>query len=127
LHQFGSADNRQFSVDTRHANFQSDTVAGSTVLSLHAFGTESVALVRWQPGVRRERTGLPGGEEILVLEGLFEDEHGVYPAGTWVRNPPDWKGAAFSTDGCFMHRKTGHLPAEKQIGSSARQGRSQPQ
>lgn len=28
-----------------------------------------------------------GGEEFLVLEGLFLDEHGRYPAGTYVRNP----------------------------------------
>ncbi|MEL6375493.1 MAG: cupin domain-containing protein, partial [Pseudomonadota bacterium] len=24
----------------------------------------------------------------LVLEGVFADEHGAYPAGTYVRNPP---------------------------------------
>ena len=30
----------------------------------------------------------PYGEEILVLEGVFSDEHGDYPAGTYLRNPP---------------------------------------
>ncbi|MEM8564444.1 MAG: cupin domain-containing protein, partial [Pseudomonadota bacterium] len=29
-----------------------------------------------------------GGEEYLVLEGVFQDEHGDFPAGTYVRNPP---------------------------------------
>lgn len=28
-----------------------------------------------------------GGEEILVLEGLFQDEAGDHPAGTWLHNP----------------------------------------
>ena len=28
-----------------------------------------------------------GGEEILVLDGTFIDEDGVYPAGTYLRNP----------------------------------------
>jgi hypothetical protein len=29
----------------------------------------------------------PGGEEILVLEGVFRDENGEYPAGSWLCNP----------------------------------------
>jgi anti-sigma factor ChrR (cupin superfamily) len=29
-----------------------------------------------------------GGEEFLVLDGVFQDEHGDLPAGTYVRNPP---------------------------------------
>ena len=29
-----------------------------------------------------------GGEEFLVLEGLFGDEHGDYPVGTYMQ--PDW-------------------------------------
>src|SRR5581483_9595786 len=28
------------------------------------------------------------GEEFLVLSGIFSDEHGDYPTGTYVRNPP---------------------------------------
>ena len=30
-----------------------------------------------------------GGEEFLVLDGVFQDEHGDYPTGTYVRNPTD--------------------------------------
>lgn len=29
-----------------------------------------------------------GGEEILVLDGVFQDEHGDFPAGSYIRNPP---------------------------------------
>ncbi|WP_186402450.1 cupin domain-containing protein [Sphingopyxis sp. P1IMeth2] len=28
-----------------------------------------------------------GGEEMLVLEDIFEDEHKIYPAGSWIRSP----------------------------------------
>ena len=28
-----------------------------------------------------------GGEEIFVLEGVFGDEHGTYPAGSYISNP----------------------------------------
>ncbi len=37
-----------------------------------------------------------GGEEFIVLEGVFQDEHGDFPAGTYVRNPPRQKCAAQS-------------------------------
>lgn len=29
-----------------------------------------------------------GGEEFLVLDGVFQDEQGDFPAGSYVRNPP---------------------------------------
>ena len=29
-----------------------------------------------------------GGEEFIVLEGVFQDEHGDFPAGSYIRNPP---------------------------------------
>jgi len=38
-------------------------------------------------GVTRRMLDRVGGEEILVLEGLFRDEEGEYPEGTWLRNP----------------------------------------
>jgi hypothetical protein len=50
-----------------------------------------------------------GGQEVFVLEGVWEDEHGRYPAGTWVRNPPDFAQAGRSPEGCLLYVKTGHL------------------
>lgn len=29
-----------------------------------------------------------GGEELIVLDGVFSDEHGDFPAGSYIRNPP---------------------------------------
>ena len=64
-------------------------------------------------GSRIRRHGQPGGEEILVLEGLFQDEYGEYPAGTWLRNPRWSRHAPFTgPDGALIYVKTGHLGAE---------------
>jgi anti-sigma factor ChrR (cupin superfamily) len=49
------------------------------------------------------------GEEFFVLEGLFEDEHGQYPAGTWLRSPHMSAHKPFSVEGCTIFVKTGHL------------------
>lgn len=46
-----------------------------------------------------------GGEEFLVLDGVFEDEHGQYPAGTYVRNPPTSQHTPSSTKGCIIFVK----------------------
>ncbi|MHA6195595.1 cupin domain-containing protein [Pseudomonas wadenswilerensis] len=62
----------------------------------------ATSLVRYAPGSRfsAHRHGL--GEEFVVLEGVFEDEHGRYPAGSYVRNPPGSEHAPGSVDGCMI-------------------------
>ena len=47
----------------------------------------------------------PQGEEFFVLEGVFSDEYGDYPKGTYVRNPPGSKHAPFSKEGCVIFVK----------------------
>lgn len=47
----------------------------------------ATSLVRYAPNSRFDRHLHGGGEEILVLEGVFADEHGTYPAGSYLRNP----------------------------------------
>ncbi len=44
----------------------------------------------------------PKGEEILVLDGVFSDENGDYPAGTYIRNPPGSSHSPFSDTGCEL-------------------------
>ena len=46
-----------------------------------------------------------GGEEFLVLEGVFQDEHGDFPAGCYVRNPPQSRHTPGSKPGCTMFVK----------------------
>ncbi len=60
----------------------------------------ATTLVRYGPGASFHGHDHPQGEEILVLGGVFSDEHGDYPAGTWLANPPGFAHAPFSRDGC---------------------------
>ena len=48
-------------------------------------------------------------EEIFVIDGVFEDEHGRYPSGTWIRSPHMSLHQPFSKEGCTIFVKTGHL------------------
>lgn len=70
----------------------------------------ATSLVRYAPGSRFNAHAHPGGEEFLVLEGIFEDEHGHYPAGSYVRNPPGSQHSPGSTEGCiiFVHLRQFH-------------------
>lgn len=48
----------------------------------------ATSIVRYAPGSKFAQHVHIGGEEFLVLEGVFQDADGDYPAGTYVRNPP---------------------------------------
>ena len=110
LWQMHPADQQRIVVHTSEGGWLPGLVPGLEVLPLHGFGSEHVALVRWAPGTRFQAHGHPGGEEILVLDGVFEDDHGRYPAGHWLRNPPGSVHRPWSEAGCTIWVKTGHLP-----------------
>lgn len=62
----------------------------------------ATSFVRYAP-----RSRFPGhdhalGEEFVVLDGEFGDEHGRYPPGTYVRNPPGSHHVPFSDPGCLI-------------------------
>jgi anti-sigma factor ChrR (cupin superfamily) len=111
LRQMHPEDQRQVVIHTGKEPWLPGLVEGLSVMPLHAFGSEQVALVRWAPGTEFHWHGHPGGEEILVLEGVFEDGEGTYPQGAWLRNPPGSQHRPWSRTGCTILVKTGHLPA----------------
>jgi anti-sigma factor ChrR (cupin superfamily) len=112
-HQFKAADTRRVVIDTRTARWRQGLVPGLTVLPLHEHEPEHVALVRWAPSTRFMPHRHWGGEEILVLDGVFEDEHGRYPKGTWLRSPHQSAHHPFTgPDGALIYVKTGHLAVE---------------
>jgi anti-sigma factor ChrR (cupin superfamily) len=103
-------DSERVVVDTRRARWRQGMVAGLSVLPLAEFGTTHTALVRWAPGTFFNPHRHYGGEEIFVIEGVFEDEHGRYPQGCWIRSPHLSQHQPFSREGCVILVKTGHLP-----------------
>ena len=110
LHQFAPDDTEQKVIDTRSADFLPGLVEGLSVLPLHSHPGENVALVKWEPGTVFNPHRHFGGEEILVLDGVFEDEHGRYPAGSWLRSPHGSQHTPFTgPEGALIYVKTGHL------------------
>jgi anti-sigma factor ChrR (cupin superfamily) len=65
----------------------------------------ATSIVRYAPGSSFNPHKHPLGEEILVLEGIFSDENGDYPSGSYIRNPPGSSHAPFSKDGCVLFVK----------------------
>ena len=44
----------------------------------------ATSIVRYAPGSAFSAHTHSGGEEYLVLDGVFQDEHGDFPTGTYV-------------------------------------------
>ncbi|MEX0339796.1 MAG: cupin domain-containing protein [Arenibacterium sp.] len=65
----------------------------------------ATSIVRYAPGSTFSAHTHTGGEEFIVLEGVFQDEHGDYPAGTYVRNPPTTQHTPRSDEGCTIFVK----------------------
>ncbi len=62
----------------------------------------ATTIVRFAPGHSFSPHTHGGGEEYVVLEGVFQDEHGDYPTGTYVRNPPTSRHTPSSDAGCTI-------------------------
>jgi len=112
LWQFAADDTEQLVIDTNQQSWRQGLVPGLTVLPLHEHNGVNTALVRWAPNTQFNRHLHVGGEEILVLEGVFSDEHGSYPAGSWLRNPRYSQHTPFTgAEGALIYVKVGHIDA----------------
>jgi anti-sigma factor ChrR (cupin superfamily) len=111
LHQFEEDDRRETNIDTKTNRWLPGMVPGLNVMPLHEHGIEHVALVKWDANTKFNPHQHWGGEEIFVLEGTFYDEHGSYPAGSWIRSPHLSQHKPYTKDdGALIYVKTGHLP-----------------
>lgn len=109
LHQFAPADTDAVRIDTRAAAWLPGQ-GGLQVMPLHNFEHEHVALVKWPSDEVFKPHRHFGGEEIFVLSGTFCDEHGEYPAGTWLRSPHLSQHHPFVHEETVIWVKAGHLP-----------------
>ena len=71
------------------------------------------SVVRYEPQSRFPAHDHPEGEEILVLDGVFSDEHGDWPAGTYLLNPEGFRHAPFSEPGCLLFVKLRQFPGRE--------------
>lgn len=65
----------------------------------------ATTIVRYAPKSHFSAHTHTGGEEFIVLDGVFQDEHGDYPEGTYVRNPPTTSHTPGSEPGCTIFVK----------------------
>jgi anti-sigma factor ChrR (cupin superfamily) len=89
--------------------------SGVDRLMLDRIGDEvarATSLVRYAAGSAFPSHAHPKGEEFLVLDGVFSDDSGDYPAGTYVRNPPGTRHAPHSTNGCRIFVKLRQFDAD---------------
>lgn len=89
-------------------DWQPSPIEGVDRRMLDRIGDEvarATTIVRYAPGSRFSAHTHTGGEEFIVLDGVFQDEHGDYPAGTYVRNPPTTSHTPGSKAGCTIFVK----------------------
>jgi ChrR Cupin-like domain len=65
----------------------------------------ATSIVRYAPGSHFSPHVHDEAEEFLVLQGVFQDEHGDFPAGSYIRNPPQSRHTPGSESGCVLFVK----------------------
>ena len=92
-------------IHTDEIDWVASPMAGVDRRMLDRIGGEvarATSIVRYAPGSHFSEHTHAGGEEFIVLEGVFQDEHGEYPAGSYVRNPPTSFHTPGSEPGCII-------------------------
>ena len=75
----------------------------------------ATTIVRYDPGSKFSPHVHTGGEEFIVLEGVFQDEHGDFPAGSYIRNPPQSSHTPGSEPGCVIFVKLWQFTPDDRI------------
>jgi hypothetical protein len=99
---------KRVAVHAAHLPWIPSPMAGVDRRMLDRIGDEvarATSIVRYAPGSRFSPHTHDGGEEFLVLDGVFTDEHGNFPAGTYIRNPPTSRHTPGSDPGCVIFVK----------------------
>lgn len=92
-------------VRTSEAEWVASPQPGVDRLLLDRIGGEiarATSLVRFRPGSFFPFHAHGGGEEVFVVDGVFEDEYGRYPTGTYLRDPVGSSHAPFAKEGCTL-------------------------
>ena len=96
---------KRVSVHGAKQEWQSSPMKGVDRRLLERIGDEvarATSIVRYAPGSKFSSHVHTGGEEFLVLDGVFQDEHGDFPKGSYIRNPPNSEHTPRSDDGCTI-------------------------
>lgn len=97
--------NQRAVVHGEQLDWAASPLAGVSRRMLDRIGGEiarATSIVRYDAGSSFSAHVHGGGEEFLVIEGVFQDEHGDYPEGAYVRNPPGSRHTPRSDAGCVI-------------------------
>ena len=95
-------------VHAARLDWTSSPIAGVERRMLDRIGNEvarATSIVRYAPASHFSAHTHGGGEEFIVLDGVFQDEHGDYPVGSYIRNPPTSRHTPGSAPGCTIFVK----------------------
>ncbi len=108
LRQFGGDGRTHFAHETASMAWQDGPVPGVSLIPLYQndHHGEQIGLIRFAPGASFPDHPHDGIEEIFVIDGMLADEHGRYPAGTWLRQPAGSRHAPHSDTGAVFYVKT---------------------
>ncbi len=107
---------RPATVDSAALAWVASPMAGVERRMLERDGDEvarATSLVRYAPGSVFSPHTHGAGEEFLVLEGVFSDETGDFPAGFYVRNPPGSRHTPASAPGAVIFVKLRQMAPEE--------------
>ena len=107
---------RPAAVDSTALAWAASPVAGVERRMLERDGGEvarATSVVRFAPGSSFAPHTHGAGEEFLVLDGTFSDESGDFPAGFYVRNPPNSRHTPASAPGAILFVKLRQMPPEE--------------
>lgn len=96
---------KRVSMHAEKIEWQDSPIKGVSRRMLDRIGDEvarATTIVRYDPDSKFSAHVHTGGEEFIVLDGVFQDEHGDFPAGFYVRNPPQSKHTPGSEQGCTI-------------------------
>jgi anti-sigma factor ChrR (cupin superfamily) len=103
-------------VDTKRLTWSASPSGTVWRKRLHLVGEpeagQVTSLVRYERNSHFPSHDHPEGEEILVLEGVFSDEHGDWRAGTYLLNPEGFRHAPHSREGCLLFVKLRQFPGK---------------
>ncbi|MBY8965258.1 cupin domain-containing protein [Algiphilus sp. NNCM1] len=101
-------------MDTKAMNWSPSPSGTVWRKRVHHSGPEEAgqvtSVVRYAPQATFPAHDHPDGEEIFVLEGVFSDEHGDWPTGSYLLHPEGFRHAPFSTPGCLLLVKLRQYP-----------------
>jgi anti-sigma factor ChrR (cupin superfamily) len=108
---------QRVAIDTESQPWVASPLPGVERRMLDRIGDEvarATSLVRYAPDSFFSPHEHGGGEEFLVIDGVFSDEHGDYGPGSYLRNPVGSRHRPFSREGCTIFVKLWQMAPEDQ-------------